>query len=137
MASVAEDLVLCPITQEPMLDAVFCVPSGRTYSAGAIREVIRFRGCDPFTNIPITIADLRPNYPIRQAAEQWVRDCGEAEEPRDSSAWEERVVKLEETVEVQRKCFDEGCARLEELAQRARRRLRCRSKETKERKERV
>lgn len=72
VSGLENQLVLDPITNDPMVDAVLVTESGRTYSEAVILRIIRETGKDPFTNIKITKEMLKPNYSVREAAREFV-----------------------------------------------------------------
>lgn len=51
---------VCPITQEPIIDAVILKEDGRIYERSAIEEWIRYTGLSPITGHEIIHAELVP-----------------------------------------------------------------------------
>ena len=62
-----------PITFELMVDPVI-TPSGITYERSTIVEEIRLRGLCPFSQQPLTEADLRPNRALKDLIDLYLKD---------------------------------------------------------------
>jgi ubiquitin-protein ligase len=75
MAAAADDMeppdhLVCPITLEVFVDPV-CTIYGHCYERDAILQVLSRTNNDPFTNQPLTRANLNPIFSIKAAAEEW------------------------------------------------------------------
>lgn len=68
----------CPITREVMVDPVVVCGTGQTYE----REAVESWFCrhqpatDPATNVILDSTQVVPNWAIREALNQWLRDKG-------------------------------------------------------------
>ena len=68
------DCFCCVLTFEVFRDPVVA-PSGNSYERSALEEHLRKVGpFDPVTRAPMTLADLRPNVALRNAAHAWLSE---------------------------------------------------------------
>lgn len=62
----APDYLICQISKSIMDDPVL-TPSGYSYERAAVEKWIAEKGEDPFAKIPLTVDQLYPNKPLREA----------------------------------------------------------------------
>ena len=68
------DCFCCVLTFEVFRDPVVA-PSGNSYERSALEEHLKRVGLfDPVTRAPTTLADLRPNVALRNAAHAWLNE---------------------------------------------------------------
>ncbi|KAJ5363703.1 uncharacterized protein N7496_009416 [Penicillium cataractarum] len=72
---VVPDYLIDGITFEVMHDPVM-TPSGTSFNRGGIEKYVAKAGIDPITREPMTIKDLRPNYALKAACEEFLTKNG-------------------------------------------------------------
>ncbi|CAI7653109.1 hypothetical protein N7533_012352 [Penicillium manginii] len=69
------DHLIDGITFEVMHDPVM-TPSGSSFDRIGITKYVEQSGVDPITRAPLTVKDLRPNYALKAACEQFLTENG-------------------------------------------------------------
>lgn len=64
------NFMLCPITQEPMVDP-YLAPDGHSYEYDAVFQWVSQQHSSPMTRAPMTTDQLRPNRALKEAIERW------------------------------------------------------------------
>ncbi|KAJ5105606.1 hypothetical protein NUU61_002953 [Penicillium alfredii] len=72
---VVPDYLIDGITFEIMHDPVM-TPSGSSFDRIGIVKYIEKSGVDPLTRVPVTVKDLRPNYALKAACEEFLTKNG-------------------------------------------------------------
>lgn len=72
---VVPDYLIDGITFEIMHDPVM-TPSGTSFDRAGIVKYIEKSGVDPLTREPMTVKDLRPNYALKAACEEFLSKNG-------------------------------------------------------------
>ncbi|KAL4762006.1 putative U-box domain protein [Aspergillus foveolatus] len=72
---IVPDYLIDPITFEIMHDPVI-VPSGTSFDRIGILKYVEQSGVDPITRTPMTVNDLRPNYALKAACEDFLTKNG-------------------------------------------------------------
>ena len=67
------DWLCCKITMDIMRDPVV-TPDGISYERSVLLDHLAKNEIDPFTRQPLTKADLRPNYALKEACEEFLRE---------------------------------------------------------------
>lgn len=69
------DYLIDGITFEVMHDPVI-TPSGSSFDRIGILKYVEKAGVDPLTRTPMTVKDLRPNYALKAACEEFLAKNG-------------------------------------------------------------
>ncbi|GIJ88756.1 hypothetical protein Asppvi_007683 [Aspergillus pseudoviridinutans] len=72
---VVPDYLIDGITFEIMHDPVI-TPSGTSFDRIGINKYVEQSGVDPITRVPMTVNDLRPNYALKAACEEFLNKNG-------------------------------------------------------------
>ena len=67
------DWLCCKITMDVFRDPVI-TPDGISFEKQVLLEHLSKSQTDPFTRQPLTQADLRPNYALKEACDEFLRD---------------------------------------------------------------
>ncbi|KAK9830395.1 hypothetical protein WJX72_011520 [[Myrmecia] bisecta] len=70
-AGISEDIICCPISQEPMRDPVICA-DGHTYERLSIEQWLAKHDTSPMTNEVLPTKQLIPNMAVRQLVQAFV-----------------------------------------------------------------
>ena len=79
------DAFVCPLTLEIMEDPVV-TPEGLTFSRAAIEHWLATNAVNPITRTPLAVADLAPNYSLRDAIAAWLAQNGGSVAPPAAQA---------------------------------------------------
>lgn len=69
------DYLIDGITFEIMHDPVI-TPSGSSFDRIGILKYVEKAGVDPLTRMPMTVRDLRPNYALKAACDEFLTKNG-------------------------------------------------------------
>lgn len=72
---VVPDWLIDGITFEVMHDPVI-TPSGTSFDRSGIVKYVQNAGVDPLTREPMTVKELRPNYALKAACEEFLTKNG-------------------------------------------------------------
>lgn len=75
MNQIVPDWLIDGITFEVMHDPVM-TPSGTSFDRGGIVKYVEKAGVDPLTREPMSVKDLRPNYALKAACEEFLTKNG-------------------------------------------------------------
>jgi len=80
---------LCPITKEVMSQPVILVADGTTYEESALKVWLKEHNTSPLTGLELHTKEMKPNYNLRQAIENYLKYVNEHKEIK--RAFEEQL----------------------------------------------